>query len=847
MWRIPILVCVCTCVRSTGQPTEIVGVFDSYTNSLPNVQLPHVPLLGNGALGLAFDSWNYSEPAAITAAGPGFANTLDIWVNSNNMWACSAASDSQYATGNCQTIAFGGVSISLLPSYSNSSETLSFYAEQRIATAQIYTRWTTAAGSVFVTLTYIDPQYNVAVTNCTWMPAGGESESVAIAIKTWVTNIPGIDLPAKPTASAADCLMNMVNDFTYAAVARLGTNLSVSSPTIVWNGLGVAVIGASDNSSTCSVTTNDSASQYWEVVLATSVRSGETTSVVLIQQDVVGSTSEPPADPLETVDGILSAVLNGSLSLDSIENRALKWWFTYWSRSTVNVTGYDDITAFWYGAQYILACASSVRPEDAPPGLYGPFTSSDNPNWRGDYTLDYNFESFYYGVMSSNHVEHMSGYLPTVLAWTDSGRKMAQLEAAAANVTCPTSSIHMPCHLGPWGMQSYDESVYMHWNGNFLLLPLISQWEYTQNTTVAGQWYDFLSGINGWWACFLQNVTFGNGTHQYFDWNPFNPDQEHEEVNVSNPQIGLAMISRTFQAQLDIAAALGKAVPSYVADIAQFLAPYNHALGNVSSGHTSLQTTVWTGSLNATVQESDAFATYPVWPSEAVRPMESSASVQALAQASSRLYSDFVNGRPVDLFSVAVLSGTNTSAVAWTPDDVIQELRGYLNVYFGGNLLPYAPGGGVENVGITRAINDMLVRTVFYGTPEAFVQLFPFWSRSVSVAFTGLVVKGAVVVDASFDNAKQSVVNGSVVIRTLLDRAITVRIQVPWPSDTITDLACSSNTVEPSSSGHSRPGRVASRTRSNSPCAISNGICSFQIGAGEACTLSYRSFLQMKA
>ena len=34
----------------------------------------------------------------------------------------------------------------------------------------------------------------------------------------------------------------------------------------------------------------------------------------------------------------------------------------------------------------------------------------DNPGWHGDYTIDYNYEATFYGIMSSNHEELMHSY-----------------------------------------------------------------------------------------------------------------------------------------------------------------------------------------------------------------------------------------------------------------------------------------------------------------------------------------------------------------------------------------------------------------------------------------------------
>lgn len=67
------------------------------------------------------------------------------------------------------------------------------------------------------------------------------------------------------------------------------------------------------------------------------------------------------------------------------------FWIHFWAQSNVSLPSRPLIEAFWYGAQYSLAGFASNRTEAwvPPPGLYGPWTTSDSPSWNGDFTLDY--------------------------------------------------------------------------------------------------------------------------------------------------------------------------------------------------------------------------------------------------------------------------------------------------------------------------------------------------------------------------------------------------------------------------------------------------------------------------
>ena len=92
----------------------------------------------------------------------------------------------------------------------------------------------------------------------------------------------------------------------------------------------------------------------------------------------------------------------------------------------------------------------------------------------------------------------------------------------------------------------HDQSTYMHWNGNFASLLFINNWEYTRNVTWAKEYaYPLLDGLNAWWACYLTKVPNRDGnSYIYHDHSITDPDEEHEQQKVPDPQIALAFIRR---------------------------------------------------------------------------------------------------------------------------------------------------------------------------------------------------------------------------------------------------------------------------------------------------------------
>jgi len=453
--------------------------------------------------------------------------------------------------------------------------------------------------------------------------------------------------------------------------------------------------------------------------------------------------------------------------------------------------------------------ARAALPTHAAPS---PFNQPRNPPPQNRAALDYNAESTFYGAFSSNHAPQAESYFPVITAWAPAARALAAQQAAAFNLSCAPHTLHYACHLAPWGLQSWDQTVYMHWNGHFAALPFISHWEYTLNASFANSTtYPLLDGLNAWWVCGLNRTATGPGPADYV-FHDTAGDEEHEKGVSRDPQIALALAARTLGAQLAIGAALGLPAPPAVADVAAHLAPFNTDAGcdpvnkwpcgawnwtpPAGGGAPLANLSVWTAYGGAPIHNSDSFSLYPLWPAEAVAGGGGggggAAGEAERAQNSARAYAKLAGGRPVDTFASAVLAGQGFSfpaparaggsvvargpparPVAFSPLEVLQGLAAQMalpcpnccglkgrpcgpgGALWGENLLLYTDGGGVENIGVARALNEMLVTSV--GGVGGVVTLFPFWPASLPAAFGGLLVKGGFQVAAAYDNATGAV------------------------------------------------------------------------------------------
>lgn len=186
-------------------------------------------------------------------------------------------------------------------------------------------------------------------------------------------------------------------------------------------------------------------------------------------------------------------------------------------------------------------------------------------------------------------------------------------------------------------------------------------------------------------------------------------------------------------------------------------------------GNSTQRVPVWTGFRGATPADSDWFASYPIWPSESLDPRSPwvGQGVAETARASVALYgSDFAGGRGVDLATAAVRAGYAEGATApgFAPSTILAGIEAFLSRTWGPSLLPTAVGGGIENTGMSRAVNEMLLAA--YALPpqvgaarEYALALFPSWPPEEPAAFQRLLAKGGFLVSAGYDNATRAIVS----------------------------------------------------------------------------------------
>lgn len=205
------------------------------------------------------------------------------------------------------------------------------------------------------------------------------------------------------------------------------------------------------------------------------------------------------------------------------------------------------------------------------------------------------------------------------------------------------------------------------------------------------------------------------------------------------------------------------------------------------------------------------------------------------AQASASVYGgDFAGGRGVDLFATAVRAGytsssasppSSPSSIGFTPAQALAGLNAFLAQYWGANLLAFAPGGGIENTGMARGVNEMLLQSYRVAPatlPATYVlSLFPFWPTGEPSSFSSLLAKGGFTVSAAYDNVTATVRSPvEITAAYTISGAASSRCSLlsPWPA-AIVAVSCAGARVPVSQPS---PGIVAFDAPLGVLCLVSN-------------------------
>lgn len=459
---------------------------------------------------------------------------------------------------------------------------------------------------------------------------------------------------------------------------------------------------------------------------------------VTLVSAVVTTRDAPGADPLD--EALSLAWERDRPRLSELEAAHRAWWRRFWSASFVEL---DDkrVEGYWYGALYMLGCCA--RAGKVAPGLWGPWITTDRARWNGDYTLNYNFQSPFWGVFSSNHAELAAPFFQAISDFVPTAREMAR------EFCC--RGVHYPTHLGPYGW--YDKR---HWgqrtNAAHCALPFIDGYDHTRDAVfLREQAYPYWLAVADFWEDYLER----DGKGRYV----VRRSNAHEERNWgrnTNPLTDLAFLRRLFDALLRASEELGLD--------ADRRAAWQEILDHLS-GFTLMERN---GKTIFSLSEDEPWFTphspvgiWGVYPGGQV-DAESEPGLVEIARntlAEADAWHSY-NGFP-SVYTAAVRVGY-PGALALLSETLARDMSPNFYVHQG--------GGGIEVCGAIEAVNEMLLQS-----HRGYLHLFPAWPADRPARFGRLRARGAFLVSAAL---REGAV-GEVAIES--ERGGACALRNPWP------------------------------------------------------------------
>jgi hypothetical protein len=444
--------------------------------------------------------------------------------------------------------------------------------------------------------------------------------------------------------------------------------------------------------------------------------------------------------PAAAAKQLVGGLTPGKLGAMSAQHR--DWWSNFWARSFIEIPD-KEIEKRWYGALYVMGSCS--RPGKVAPGLWGNWLTTDQPNWQGDFHLNYNFQAPFYVVYGCNHAELSLPLYQAVVDWMPQAREFAREHG--------WKGVHYPVSIGPWGLCSYSPRLDLGQRSDaaYAALNFIWYWQYTQDADwLKTTGYPFLREVANFWEDYLK---FENGRYVIHN------DSIHEgSGNDMNPILTLGLLRTLFGNVPAMSAELGVDVDKRAKwqEILDKLSPFpTQERGGKTVFRYSEKGTPWWNDNTLGIQH--------IFPAGAI----GLDSDPKLLEICHNTINEMHRWTDYNGFSSWF---TACARVGYDPKVILAKLRAECDKHSFPNLLLYYGGGGIESCGGFLAINEMLLQS-----HEGVLRFFPCWPKDQDARFGNLRAVGAFLISAEL---KSSVVTS---VKIVSEKGRPCTAQNPWP------------------------------------------------------------------
>eukprot|EP00040_Diaphanoeca_grandis_P025184 m.139207 g.139207 ORF g.139207 m.139207 type:complete len:1138 (-) comp30045_c0_seq1:20-3433(-) len=531
-------------------------------------------------------------------------------------------------------------------------------------------------------------------------------------------------------------------------------------------------------------------------VYSSSVSFELTAGTEYIMQTAITSTRDGvESGPVSSLETAISLATTTDASVVEVANA--ESWTRWWEASSISLGPQRQLLeSFWYGAQYMLNCFTKNETGGGViVGLLGPWSMQDPVGWNDAVTLDYNAEAVYYGAASSNHPHTMAPYFPTLTAMMSLGKERASLkswdegghvafafygqmtEAMGCNCydfdhcyepACPVDfggfdGIELPVSMGAFVDMHGSHDAALRVTAAMTTQPFIDYYEHTMDQNfLKTTAYPFIKEVAKFYASY---VVLNKQTKKYHV--PLACAQEVCSARQGigyypqdSPTLDLAYAKYVFIRAIKWGRSLDEDInllqrwTTISANLKAY--PTTDMPPSQFSWCASSNCTGFSEATNTNTNTSAPMQSNSDWPIANFAPIHPTGMVslsddeetKTRARNTVWIVNSFSQWHPLNGICLAWPSAARmmdrNDPYPSGPAQLLENWEFALNETMQRNFWPSMGGGGLEQVGATQAVNELLFQSF-----EGFLRLFPGWPLDESASFTTLRGVGAFLVSAS--------------------------------------------------------------------------------------------------
>lgn len=422
-----------------------------------------------------------------------------------------------------------------------------------------------------------------------------------------------------------------------------------------------------------------------------------------------------------------------------------RWWRAFWSKSFIEIDD-DTIESAWYGALYILGCAS--RSGKNPPGLWGHWITGPSMWWSGDYHTNYNYQVPFLAALATNHVEQTDNYHVPVLDYVPRARELAAARGFRG--------VYYGVGLSPNGRSADEHDYGQRSNAAYLAVPMIARFLMTWDHDYGRLVLPYLREVAEFWMDYLE---WDESGLRYVVSN--DAPQEETLGAQTNNSLSLALVRNLLDGVLAIGEALGEETPKLV------------EYARVRDGLSDFPTATVAGQLifaqteDGTVLSNDGndINIQLIYPFGQLGLNSDGAHLQIARNTIDQLDRAWHGDNAPATFYCAA------ARVGYDAERLLDELRLEATEHIYPNLHIHHRGGGFENINVVGSgLCEMLLQSHQHD-----VKVFPAWPRAHNAAFGGLRAVGGFLVSSRLGEGRIEFVE------VISEKGRPLTLTNPWP------------------------------------------------------------------